>query len=181
MRTDHDPTEERPLGTVGQAMTTASVLILDADTPADVAAGRLAGGDAGAVVLHRGRVVGVVTLADILARPLPGRPVPQVSGPFPRHQRLLGSLRVWQLMRSGRLVVPADQPLTEAARLMDRHHQDTLAVVDGDGQPVGVLTTGDLIHALAGQAQQAASASGPRVSPGSVGFAADAGQSGYGV
>jgi CBS domain-containing protein len=47
-------------------------------------------------------------------------------------------------------MVAANQPLTEAARLLDRHHLDTSAVVDGHGQPVGVLTTGDLIHALVG-------------------------------
>jgi CBS domain-containing protein len=148
MRTDHDPTMEH-LRTVGQAMTT-SVMVLDADTPADVAAQQLAGGGAGAVVRHRGRVVGVVTLADILARPSPGRPVPQLRGPFPRHQRLLASLRVWQLMHPGPLVVVADQPLAEAARVMQERHVDVLAVVDGHGQPVGVITNGDLIHALAG-------------------------------
>jgi CBS domain-containing protein len=64
--------------------------------------------------------------------------------------KLLASLRVWQLMHPGPLVVAADQPLTEAACLLDRHHLDMLAVVDGHGQPVGVLTTSDLIHALAG-------------------------------
>jgi hypothetical protein len=72
MRTDHDPTMEH-LRTVGQR-------------------------GAWAVVRHRGRLVGVVTLADILARPVPGRPVPQLRGPFPRHLRLLASLWVWQLM-----------------------------------------------------------------------------------
>jgi CBS domain-containing protein len=148
MRTDHDPTVERLLGTVGQAMTT-SVLVLDADTPADVATRQLAGGVAGAVVLHRDRVVGVVTLADMLARPLPGLPLPQVSGPFPRDAQLLASLRVWQLMHPGPLVVAADQPLTEAARLMDEQRQPVLAVVDGHGHPLGMITTGDLIHALA--------------------------------
>jgi CBS domain-containing protein len=127
---------------------TTPVLILDADTPADVAARQLTGGGARAVVRHRGRVVGVVTLDDLLARPLPGRPVPQLRGPFPRHLGLLASLRVWQLMQHGPLVVAVDQPLIEAARLMDEQHLDVLAVVDGHSQPVGVITTGDLIRLL---------------------------------
>jgi CBS domain-containing protein len=126
------------------------VLALDADTPADVAARQLALGAAAAAVRHRGRVVGVVTLDDLLARPLPGRPVPQLAGRFPRHGRLLASLRVWQLMCAGPAVVAADQPLVEAARVMDEHRLDLLAVVDSHGQPVGIITTGDVIHALAG-------------------------------
>jgi CBS domain-containing protein len=147
MPSDNHPGREHLLDTVGQAMTTP-VLVLDADTPADVAARQLAGAGAGAVVRHRGRVVGVVTLDDLLARPLPGLPVPQLRGPFPRHLRLLASLRVWQLMYPGPLVVAVDQPLTEAARLMDEQHVPVLAVVDPHGQPVGVITTGDLIRLL---------------------------------
>jgi CBS domain-containing protein len=145
---DHHPGPEQRLGTVGEAMTTP-VLVLDADTPADVAARQLGRGAAGAAVLHRGRLVGVVRLEDMLGRALPGLPVPQLRGPFLRHERLLASLRVWQLMRDGPLVVAADQPLVEAARLMHQQHLDVLPVVDGHGQPVGIITTGDLVRALA--------------------------------
>lgn len=105
-RQDHIELAEL-LGTVGQAMTTP-VLVLDADTPADVAARELEQhGVWGAPVLHRGRVVGVVTLEEVLARALPDRPVAQLGGPFPRHERLLASLRVWQLMHAGPIVVAA--------------------------------------------------------------------------
>jgi CBS domain-containing protein len=152
MPTDHDHLGlEQLLGTVGQAMTTP-VLVLDADTPANVAARQLAQGVAGAAVLHRGRVVGVVRLDDVLARSLPGQPVPQLPGPFLRHEWLLTSVRVWQLMGAGPVVVAADQPLVEAARLMDEQHLDVLAVVDGHGQPVGIITAKDLIRAVARQA-----------------------------
>ncbi|HWC40703.1 MAG TPA: CBS domain-containing protein [Actinomycetota bacterium] len=152
MLTDHHPDSDHLLGTVGDAMTTP-VLVLDADTPADVAARQLARGVAGAAVLHRGRMVGVVTLGDVLARSLPGRPLPQLPGPSLRHQRLLASLRVWQLMRASPLVVAADQPLVEAARLMDEQHLDVLPVVDGHGHPVGTIATGDLVAALARHAR----------------------------
>jgi CBS domain-containing protein len=152
MRTEYHPGLEHLLGTVGEAMTTP-VLILDADTPADVAARQLGRGAAGAAVLHRGRLVGVVTLDEVLARPLPGLPAPQLHGPLLRHEPLLASLRVWQLMRAGPLVVAADQPLTEAARLMDEQHLDLLPVEDGHGLPVGIIATGDLIRALARHAR----------------------------
>jgi CBS domain-containing protein len=160
MLTDHGHIGlEQPLGTVGQAMSTP-VLFLDADTPADVAARQLAQRVAGAVVLHRGRVVGVVRLDDLLARALPGQPVPQLRGPFLRDQRLLASLRLWQLMRAGPLMAAADQPLTEAARLMQEHRVDVLAVMDGHGQPVGIIAADDLIGALARQARAAPAAAG---------------------
>lgn len=145
---DH-PTLEQLLGTVAEAMTTP-VLVLDAETPASIAARRLEhSGVSGAPVLDRGRVVGVITLADLLARPLPGLPVGQVSGPFLRHEHLLASLRVWQLMTVEPIVVAADRPLVEAVLLMDEHRVNRLPVVDGQGRPVGIIARDDVIHALA--------------------------------
>jgi CBS domain-containing protein len=120
MRTDHDPTMEH-LRTVGQR-------------------------GAWAVVRHRGRLVGVVTLADILARPAGATAPRAVPAPSAAAGQPVGVAA----HASRPLMVAANQPLTEAARLLDRHHLDTSAVVDGHGQPVGVLTTGDLIPALVG-------------------------------
>ncbi len=141
------------LGTVAQAMTTR-VLVLDADTPADVAARRLERtGVSGAPVLDRGRVVGVITLRDLLARPMPGLPVAQISGPFLRHEHLLASLRVWQLMTVRPVVVAADRPLLEAALLMDDYQVNRLPVVDAQGRPVGIIARDDVIHALASYAR----------------------------
>jgi CBS-domain-containing membrane protein len=54
------------LGPVGEAMT-GEVLVLHADTPADVAMRRLEHSRvSGAPVVDHGRVVGVVTLRDLL-------------------------------------------------------------------------------------------------------------------
>jgi CBS domain-containing protein len=94
-------------------------------------------------------VVGVITLADLLARPLPGLPVGQVSGPFLRHEHLLASLRVWQLMTVEPVVVAADRPLVEAVLLLDEHRVNRLPVVDGQGRPVGIIARDDVIRALA--------------------------------
>jgi CBS domain-containing protein len=150
MSTDRDcPELERLLGTVRQAMT-ARVLVLDAATPASVAARRLEqSGVSGAPVLDRGRVVGVITLSDLLARAMPGMPVGRVSGPFMRHEHLLANLRVWQLMTVEPIVVSADEPLVEAVLLMDEQHVNRLPVVDGLGQPVGIIARDDVIRALA--------------------------------
>ena len=61
-------TLEALLGTVGEAMT-GQVVLLDADMAADVAARRLERtGVSGAPVVRRGRLVGVVTLRDLLTR-----------------------------------------------------------------------------------------------------------------
>jgi len=154
MSTDCDhPELEQALGTVAQAMT-INVLVLDADTPASVAARRLEhSGVSGAPVLDRGRVVGVITLRDLLARPLPGLPVAQISGPFLRHEHLLASLQVWQLMTVEPIVVAADRPLLEAALLMDDHRVNRLPVVDARGRPVGIIARDDVIRALARHAR----------------------------
>ena len=148
-----DPGLEQLLGTVGEAMT-PPVLVLDADTPADRAARQLdQHGVSAAPVLHHGRVVGVVTPSDLLARPLPGLPAGQLGGPFPRHEWLLASLRVWQLMRAGPVVVAAGQPLVEAARLLEEHRVQVLPVVDSHGGPVGIIARDDVIHALSRHAR----------------------------
>jgi CBS domain-containing protein len=59
---------------------------------------------------------------------------------------------MWASPEAGPVVVAADQPLVEAARLMKEHRVDVLAVVDGHGQPVGIITAKDLIRAVARQA-----------------------------
>jgi CBS domain-containing protein len=69
MTTDGAPdkaqTLDRLLGTVAEAMH-SEVLLLDPDTPADVAARRLErAGVSGAPVVRHGRAVGVVTLRDL--------------------------------------------------------------------------------------------------------------------
>jgi CBS-domain-containing membrane protein len=62
------------LGTVGEAMT-GEVVVLEADTPVDVAVRRLEHTQvSGAPVLDRGRVVGVVTLRDLLVPVLANGP-----------------------------------------------------------------------------------------------------------
>lgn len=59
-------------------------------------------------------------------------------------------LRVRHLMSSPALTVHRDQPLTMAARKMERHHVHRLVVVADDDEtlPIGVISNSDLVHAM---------------------------------
>lgn len=56
---------------------------------------------------------------------------------------------VGEIMTRDPIVVRADAPLTEAARLLDRHRISGLPVVDGGGALVGVVSHTDLLRARA--------------------------------
>jgi CBS domain-containing protein len=141
-------TLERLLGTVGEAMT-AEVVALPADTPADVATRRLEHLQvSGTPVVDHGRVVGVVTLRDLLAPVLADGPV-QTTGPFHRHEHHLTGYRVRELMTAQPVCARADAPLAEAVVSMDQAGVNRVPVVDTGGRPVGILTRDDVLHVLA--------------------------------
>ena len=60
-------------------------------------------------------------------------------------------LRVKHLMTSPALTIHRDQPITLAARKMERHHVSRLVVVAGGDEtlPIGVLAASDLVRAMA--------------------------------
>jgi CBS domain-containing protein len=62
-------------------------------------------------------------------------------------------LRVKHLMTSPALTIRRDEPITIAARKMERHHVSRLVVVaEGDeALPIGVLAASDLVRAMADQ------------------------------
>jgi predicted transcriptional regulator len=65
-------------------------------------------------------------------------------------------LRVRHLMTSPALTVHRDQPITIAARKMERHHVHRLVVVADDDEtlPIGVISNSDLVHAMSAAAPQ---------------------------
>ncbi len=137
------------LGTVEEAMT-GKVLALAADTPADVAARRLEqAAVSGAPVVDRGRVVGVVTLRDLLAPALAAGVNAQTAGPFLRHEQHLTKYRVHELMTGEPLTARSDWPLARVVVAMEEAGVNRIPVVDGDGRPVGILTRDDVLRALA--------------------------------
>jgi CBS domain-containing protein len=141
------------LGTVGEAMT-AEVLVLHAATPADVAMRRLEHSQvSGAPVVDHGRVVGVVTLRDLLVPLLAEGPV-HTTGPFHRHEQHLRGLQVRELMTAEPVTAPADGTLAEAVLAMDAAGINRVPVVDRAGRPAGILTRDDVLGVLARRIRQ---------------------------
>jgi CBS domain-containing protein len=141
------------LGTVGTAMTTG-VLVLDSHTPADVAARRMEdSGVSGAPVVDEGRVVGVVTLADLLARAGAKRPI-MTSGPFLRVEGALADLKVDEAMTAQVVTANPDWPLARAVSMMEEAGVNRLPVVDVEGRLVGILARDDVIRAIARSARR---------------------------
>lgn len=138
---------EHRLGTVGDAMT-RRVLTFEPDMRASDAALRLAAeGIAGGPVVDDGRVVGVLTLRDLLERE--GHVAAQTSGPFLRGERHLAKLTVADVMTKEVVTARADDPLAHAIVVMDEAAVSRLPVIDEQDRPVGILTRGDVLRALA--------------------------------
>ena len=133
------------LGTVRQAMTEA-VLILSPDMRIGDAAAMLRRyGVGGAPVLDAGRLIGIVTEADLLAN----APRAQTTGLFLQPRRGRTDRCVRDVMSAGPIVACADEPLTEAILRMDERGVDRLPVVDPRLKLVGILAREDVVHAVA--------------------------------
>jgi CBS domain-containing protein len=83
----------------------------------------------GAPVVDRGRVVGVVTLRDLLVPVLAGGLV-MTTGPFHRHEHQLTAYRVHELMTAEPMTARPDWPLARAVLAMERAGINRLPVVD---------------------------------------------------
>ena len=139
--------------TVGEAMT-AKVVALQADTPADVAIRRLEHTQvSGAPVIDHGRVVGVVTLRDLLAPVLADGSI-QTTGPFHRHEHCLARYRIRELMTADPVTIRTGSTLAEAVVAMDQAGVNRVPVVDAAGRPVGILTRDDVLRVLARSIRQ---------------------------
>ena len=113
--------------TVADFMTTA-VVTIGSDTGLKEAANRLRSGGFSAlpVVDALGRVVGVLSEADVLARG---------TGTLTCHR-----------MSQPPVTARPDTPVAEAAHLMHRHGLKRLPVVDDAGRPVGIVSRADLLR-----------------------------------
>ncbi|MFJ6783295.1 CBS domain-containing protein [Streptomyces yangpuensis] len=120
------------LRTVNDVMTHA-VVSVDRDMPIHdiVGAMRRWGFSSLPVVSAEGRVVGVVSEADLLAK---------AEGTDESHRVTAG-----QLMTVPPVTVPKDATIAGAARLMARGPFKRLPVVDADGGLMGVVSRGDLL------------------------------------
>jgi CBS domain-containing protein len=92
-----------------------------------------------------GRLQGVLSQTDIVRAHATGQPLASWPGLAVRH-----------LMTAPALTIRIDESLLTAARMMEQHHVHRLVVVAPDGEhPVGVISTIDLVRALAELLEQA--------------------------
>ncbi len=95
------------------------------------------------VVDGSGSLVGVLSQTDLLR----ARATEFLWANWP-------GLSVRHLMSSPAITVLRSTPLADAARKMERHHVHRLVVVDEDDErvPIGVVSTSDLVRAMAEEA-----------------------------
>jgi len=134
------------LGTVERAMS-RDVVLLAPDTPVGDAFALIQGTHAtgGGLVVEAGRVIGVVTIPDLLNVRASAWCTGTLWGPGRSH----AGWRVADVMERCRWVASKADPLALVVVKMDEAELDRLPVVDEGGRPVGLLTRRDVIHAVA--------------------------------
>lgn len=147
--------EER-FGAVGAAMTSSVVELAPSLLAAEAVRILSEAGVAGGPVVEEGRLVGVITLGDLLGREHQG--ASQVTGPFLRGDRQLGTLKVADVMTREVVTAREDWPLTRAIVLMDDAGVNRLPVVDRSDRPIGILAREDVVRAVASALRHASAA-----------------------
>lgn len=119
-------------------------------------------GDRGVVVVQRGRVEGIVTEGDLVARRTPLKPLrffTFLDAIFPMGEvgasglkdleRHVGT-RAQDLMSSPVITIRDDADLSEAAQIFVEHRIRHLPVVDREDRLVGMLSRSDLLKHATG-------------------------------
>jgi CBS domain-containing protein len=140
---------------VSDVMTHLVLTFRPQDTIYDAAQRLLSNRISGAPVVEGGRLVGVVSAADLVHALAPqhweAAPMAPVAG-----LALLGLpsrdahiTAVAEVMATNLVSIGPEESVWEAASLIDRHGVRRLPVVDEEGFVVGVLTRSDLVRAMA--------------------------------
>jgi CBS domain-containing protein len=147
--------------TVKEVMTT-NVVVAAQDTPFQAVADLLIEhGVSGLPVVDAGRVVGVVSEADLLYKeefkqryygddyrpPLRARLRHRLGEGGPPEEKSVGET-AGELMTSPAIVTTPNASVVVAVRLMDRHGVKRLPVVDADGLLVGIVSRRDVLKAF---------------------------------
>lgn len=143
---DEKPGLEELLGSVGEAMTSPVVAVDERTMASEVARILERAGASGAPVTRDGRLVGVVTLKDLMSRAGSSQ---AITGPFLRFEHLLAGIEVGKVMTGEVVTAQAGWPLTRAVEAIDRTGVNRLPVVDDEGKPIGILTRDDVVRAVA--------------------------------
>lgn len=138
---------ETRFGTVGEAMTRNVVAMEPGMRASDAAAMLTEAGVAGGPVVEGGRVVGILTLRDLIEKE--GHGATQTTGPFLRGERHLANLTVADVMTREVFTARQEWPLTRALALMDDAGVNRLPVLDREDRPVGILARDDVLRAIA--------------------------------
>lgn len=97
------------------------------------------------VLEGEGRVIGVVSEADLLPKEEYRVDSPTAAEPPPADAAKAGAVYAEELMSSPAVTVHADATIAEAARIMARRRVKRLPVVDGVGLLEGVVSRSDLL------------------------------------
>ena len=120
----------------------------------------------GGPVVEKGKVVGVITLSDILRYLTVNVVEPKVVNPslteilltllklgknqaeFRKEMEKLKSWKVKDVMSRNVVTIHQNSDLVEAATLMEKHKVNRLPVVDKKGRLVGIIARADLVKAI---------------------------------
>ena len=114
------------------------------------------------VVDDAGKLVGVLSETDLLWQETGVEPplyimfldsVIYLENPARHDQELHKALgqTVGEVMSTNPITVKPDQPLRKAAKLMQEKSIRRLAVTDDEDKAIGILTTGDIVRAMAAE------------------------------
>ena len=124
---------------------TESLVAVSPEAPVSVALGILdEHGVCEAPVVHGGRVVGVVTTADLVGR----RTSAQDTGPFLRPHHEARDWSVVDVMTETAVMASPGEPLVAAILRMDEARVDRLPLIDPDGRPIGIHARDDVVRAV---------------------------------
>lgn len=141
---------------VRDVMTHLVVTVRPDDPVLDVARRLLANRISGAPVLERGKVVGMISEADLVRGTALGRNR-RWSSALPMSLALGGLVLddtaaaavVADVMTTKVVSIGPDEGVLQAAALIDRHGVRRLPVIDEGGYLVGVITRSDLVRCMA--------------------------------
>lgn len=101
------------------------------------------------VVDGRGRVIGIVSEADLMLKEERPAAFARLPGSGRGDQTKALARNAASLMTSPALTVDRNRSLSEAARIMHFRNVRRLAVVDGDGRLEGILSRSDIVSVFA--------------------------------